>query len=113
MSGTQLDKPSRALDILEDILESNDYIVDNTFSVADIAIASYLNYVPIFFRNVSPSNRPNICQYMLRCAERPAFAEAFGEDHAQLVITQTKSWLDTKNGGSNGTEKPKKMFGVF
>ena len=112
MSGTQLDRPSRTLDILENILESTEYIVDNTFSVADIAIASYLNYVPIFFRNVSPVNRPNICRYMLRCAERPAFAEAFGQDHAQLVIAQTKSWLDTSSG-SDGTEKPKKIFGVF
>ena len=112
MSGTQLDKPSKALDTLEGILESTEYIVDNTFSVADVAIASYLNYVPIFFRNVSPIKRPNICRYMLRCAERPAYADAFGQDHAQLVITQTKSWLDASNSnGGKGT--PNKLFGVF
>ena len=112
MSGTQLDKPSKPLDTLESILESTDYIVDNAFSVADVAVASYLNYVPVFFRNVAPTNRPNVCQYMLRCAERPAFAEAFGPDHAQLVINQAKSWLGNSANGKD-EEKPKKMFGVF
>ena len=43
MGGTQLDKPNRALDTLEKILEGKDYLVNNEFSVADVAVASYLN----------------------------------------------------------------------
>ena len=82
MSGTSIDKPSKSLDILDDMLSKSDFIVDNTFSVADVAIASYLNYVPVFFGNVSPTSRPNMVRYMQRCAERPAFAKAFGKDHA-------------------------------
>lgn len=50
MSGTTLDKPSRALDTLESIIGTSDWLVDNSFSVADVAVASYLNYVPVFFR---------------------------------------------------------------
>jgi hypothetical protein len=49
MSGSQLDKPSRALDTLEALLGKSEWIADNKFSVADVAIASYLNYVPVFF----------------------------------------------------------------
>eukprot|EP01038_Epipyxis_sp_PR26KG_P015959 gene15959-21656_t len=93
MSGSQLDKPSRSLDVLESILIKNEYIVDNKFSVADVAIASYLNYVPIFFNNINPVNRPNILKYMQRNAQRPAFSKAFGEDHTEIIVTKTNKWL--------------------
>ena len=52
-----------------------------------MACASYLNYVPIFHRNADLSATPNTAKYMLRCAERPAFAEAFGEGHQQLTLS--------------------------
>lgn len=106
MSGTKLDKDGvKSLDVLEKILSANDYLVDNTFSVADVAVGSYLNYVPIFFGSASPSSsRPNIVKYMQRCAERPAFAKAFGDDHASLVIAKSKAWIqqrDKKSPGGN------------
>jgi glutathione S-transferase/alpha,alpha-trehalase len=50
MSGTTLDKPSKALDTLESIVGKSEWLVDGKFSIADVAVASYLNYVPIFFR---------------------------------------------------------------
>lgn len=93
MSGTQLDKPSPALDKLEAILNDKEWLVNNAFSVADVAVGSYLNYVPVFFRKADPSSRANIVKYMLRCAERPAFAEAFGQDHAELVKRSAATWL--------------------
>jgi glutathione S-transferase len=65
MSGTSLDKPSKALDTLDGLLAKTDWIVDNEFSVADVAIASYLNYVPVFFQ-VKQVPRPNIVRYMRR-----------------------------------------------
>lgn len=104
MSGTQLDKPGKSLDILEDILSKNDWLVNNEFSVADVAVGSYLNYVPVFFSSVYPVNRPNLVKYMLRCAERPAFEKAFGSNHAALVVRNTKGWLD----GSIANPKAKK-----
>lgn len=94
MSGTSLDKPNQTLDRLESILKDKEWLVDNTFSVADIAVGSYLNYVPIFFRNCNPSSRPNIVKYMLRCAQRPAFSQAFGEDHGSLVKESAAKWLN-------------------
>ena len=93
MSGTSLDKPNQTLDRLESILKDKEWLVDNTFSIADVAVGSYLNYVPVFFRNCNPSARPNIVKYMLRCALRPAFTEAFGEDHAVLVQDSANRWL--------------------
>jgi len=107
MGGTQLDKPgSRGLDVLEAMLAKNDWLVDNKFSVADVAVGSYLNYVPLFFSSVYPVKRPNTCRYMARCAARPAFAEAFGEDHARLILEKAPKWAD-------GTAKNPKAGGFF
>lgn len=99
MGGTMLDKPNRALDRLEVILGSestNPWILGATFTVADVAVGAYLNYVPVFFQNVKPTMRPNIVRYMQRCAERPAFGEAFGEDHQALVLNKCAQWLSKK-----------------
>lgn len=94
MSGTQLDKPSKGLDILEKLLSNNEFLVNNQFSVADVAVASYLNYVPVFFGNVRKlPNRPSIARYMVTCANRPAFAKAFGDDHAKLVTQKVPTWV--------------------
>jgi len=95
MSGTQLDQPNRAIDRLEQILgeRGTGWLTGPTFGVADVAVGSYLNYVPVFFKNADPSARPNICRYMQRCAERPEFAEAFGAGHADMVKTKTAKWL--------------------
>lgn len=50
-------------------------MVNNEFTVADVAVSSYLNYVPVFFGSTNPSARPNIVSYMARAASRPAFAK--------------------------------------
>jgi glutathione S-transferase/alpha,alpha-trehalase len=106
MSGTSVDKPNvRSMDVLEGILSKTDYLVDNTFSIADVAVASYLNYVPIFFSNVNMSIRPNIAKYMLRCAERENYAKAFGNEHAELVITKAKKWAASTSNGNNNNKK--------
>jgi glutathione S-transferase len=95
MSGTQLERPNRAVDVLEKLLGGTDFIVDNTFSLADVAVASYLNYVPVFFK-CNLASRPNIVKYMVRCAERPAFRAAFGDDHADVIIRKGEEWLGPK-----------------
>jgi len=94
MSGTSLDKPNvRSLDVLDKLLGQSEWLVDGQFSIADVAVASYLNYVPVFFQRVNPSKRVNIVKYMRRCAIRPAFAAAFGQDHAALIESKTSTWL--------------------
>lgn len=91
--GTCLDQPSqRVVSKLEGILEQ-DWLVDD-FSVADVAVASYLNYVPLFFPDVDLSKTPNIARYMLKCSERPAFATAFGAGHALAVQSAVERALD-------------------
>ena len=85
-------KANRGLDVLENILSKSDWLVDNTFSVADVAVGSYLNYVPLFFRNVRPASRPNLVKYMRRCAQREAFSRAFGVEHAQQIIAFAAVW---------------------
>jgi glutathione S-transferase/alpha,alpha-trehalase len=90
----------RALDVLDKLVEGDKWLVNNEFSVADIAVGSYLNYVPVFFRNVSKLQRANLGKYMVRCASRPAFAKAFGDDHAELVIKKVPTWIgDAKPSG--------------
>eukprot|EP01035_Chromulina_nebulosa_P018295 gene18295-23977_t len=102
MSGTKIDKPNvKQIDKLEQILSSTDYLINNQFSVADVAVCSYLNYVPIFFRDVNLSIRPNIVKYMDRCAKRPAFIEAFGEDHAAVILSKANEWINKSNKGKS------------
>ena len=79
--------------MLESLLASSDWLVDNQFSVADVAVGSYLNYVPIFFRNVRPSSRPNLVRYMQRCAAREPFQQAFGREHAEQIAAFAALWL--------------------
>ena len=72
------------------------------FGVADVAVGSYLNYVPLFFPNADLSRTPNIAKYMLACAERPAFERAFGAQHAGLVQAKARGWLDSGPSTSAG-----------
>ena len=58
--------------------------------------------VPIFHRGADLSATPNTCAYMLRCAQRPAFAEAFGEGHQALVIQKASEWLEKGPSGGGG-----------
>lgn len=56
------------------------------------------SYVPIFFPKADLSQTPNIVAYMRRCAERPAFAEAFGDGHADLVRRKADEWSESGSG---------------
>lgn len=100
--GTKLDQNGRAVQVLEALLGEDDYLVDNTFSVADAAVAAYLNYVPLFSPSANLGAIPNIVAYMRRNAERPAFAAAFGQGHADAVFAA----CDRAKGGG-------KMLGFF
>jgi len=91
--GTTMGKAEvRSVGVLEQLLGERQWLVDNEFSVADVAVGSYLNYVPLFFPNADLTATPNTVDYMLRCAERPAFAQAFGEQHASLVKAKASKW---------------------
>ena len=91
------------MSVLDQLLSESEYLVDDDFSVADVAVAAYLCYVPLFFPSVR-LNSPNIVAYMRRCAERPAFAKAFGGGHANAVLAACE------NEGSSGGEKLSGLF---
>jgi len=106
--GTSMDKKGvRSVERLEEILGECEWLVDNSFTVADVAVGSYLNYVPLFFPSTDMSGTPNIVRYMERCATRPAFAQAFGEGHASSVRGKCATWLGggAKQGGPFGMFK--------
>ena len=79
--------------------------MEGGFSFADVAVASYLLYVPQFFQGIDLSRWPNVVKYMKRCAERDAYGEAFGSNVQQYLVSS----LETMG---NGGEK-KKLFGMF
>lgn len=101
---TGLKKPNRRIDRLDAIFSKQDFLVEGGFSLADVAVASYLLYVPQFFRDIDLSRWPNVMRYMRDCASREAYGKAFGEVQQYLVQT-----LDEKMKG--GEEK--KLFGIL
>ena len=65
---------SRVFDVLDTALAKGPWILGETFSAADIAIGSALNFSVRLFKMV-PS-RPSFDAYIARCMARPAFQRA-------------------------------------
>jgi glutathione S-transferase len=82
---TGLKKPNRRIDRLNQLLEGQRFLLGETFSLADVAVASYLLYVLLFFPTVELAPRwPHVARYMQEAAARPAYGKAFG------VVLQNK-----------------------
>ena len=64
----------QVFDTLDAALEKGPWILGETFSAADIAIGSGLNFAVRSFKMVPP--RPSFDRYLDRCAARPAFQRA-------------------------------------
>lgn len=99
---TGLKKPNRRIDKLNEILESKEFLVGTDFTVADIAISSYLLYVLQFFPDIDLSRWPNLVTYMETCVSRPAYGKAFGE-RIQQFLKQALA----------DTGKPRGLFDIF
>ncbi len=84
-------------------MSENEFLVDGGFSLADVAVASYLLYVPQFFQGIDLSRWPNVVRYMKQCAAREAYGDAFGSNIQQYLV----SVLDEMEG------EKKKLFGMF
>lgn len=94
----------KAVATLDAILADREFILGNgeeAFSVADVAIGSYLLYVPIFFQDIDVSRWPNVQRYMLQLCQRPAYARAFGGGTSEGLV----KILSAKKEG--------KLFGMF
>ena len=98
---TGLKKPNKRLDQLDQMLSKQKYLIGDEFTLADVAVASYLLYVLQFFPGVDISRWPNMVRYTKDCASRPAYAQAFGDNVQSFLLEQ----LDAS--------PKKKMFGVF
>ena len=83
----------RALTRLEATLAEREFLAGDAFGVADVAVAAYLLYVPMFFADVSFARWPNIAKYMGRCCVRPAYARAFGVGTAAALAERVEGWV--------------------
>jgi len=71
---------------LDDMLATREWLVNDEFGVADVAVAAYLLYIPQFFPDVSWTPYPNIARYMGRCACRDAYKKAFGDRVQRFLV---------------------------
>ena len=62
---------------LNEILTNKPFLLGDNFSVADIAVGSYLAYAKILV-NLEFKDYPAITDYLMRLSERPAFKETIG-----------------------------------
>lgn len=98
---TGLKKPNKRLSQLDQMLSKRKYLLGETFSLADVAVASYLLYVLQFFPGVDLSPWPNMKRYMKDCASRDSYAKAFGERVQGMLMEQLNQ------------DSQKKLFGMF
>ena len=62
---------------LNQIFEKQPFLMGNEFGVADAAVGSILNYIPMMLK-IDLSAYPAVLDYMKRISERPAFQKAMG-----------------------------------
>ena len=95
-SGVRAATPPKALNRLEAVLSKRECLAGEgagAFGVADVAVASYLLFVPQFFNDASYSRWPNIARYCGRCVIRPAYAKAFGARTAAFLAARLEKDL--------------------
>jgi glutathione S-transferase/alpha,alpha-trehalase len=99
---TGLKQPNKKIDKLNSqMLANSKFLTGDDFTLADVAVASYLLYVLQFFPGTDLSRWPHLVRYMKECASRPAYAQAFGENARANLMGQLES------------EPNKKLFGMF
>ena len=106
---TGLKKQNKRIGQLNEVLGKQQFLVaasssakgddDSVFTLADVAVASYLLYVLQFFPGTDLSRWPHIVRYMKECAGRPAYSKAFGENVQAFLLDQL--------------EPKKKILGMF
>ena len=63
---------------LNRIFEKQPFLMGDEFGVADAAVGSILNYIPMMLK-LDLSAYPAVLDYMKRISERPAFQKAMGQ----------------------------------
>jgi glutathione S-transferase len=67
----------RLLTMLNQHLETRSFILGDRFSVADVAVGSFIAYMPIMLK-IGFDDYPAISAYLKRLMERPAFQKTIG-----------------------------------
>lgn len=67
----------RLLAPLNDIFARQPFLLGDEFTVADVAVGSILNYIPILLK-LDLSAYPAVLEYMKRISERSAFQKSIG-----------------------------------
>lgn len=67
----------RLMTALNQIFAQQPFILGNDFSVADVAVGSVLNYIPIMLK-LDLGEYSSVVNYIKRLVERPAFQKAIG-----------------------------------
>lgn len=105
---TGLRTPNRRIEKLDSILSDSQFLVEGKFTLADVAVASYLLYVIQFFPDVNLQSKwPNVVRYMKDCAGREDYGKAFGSNVQASLLGKL-----TEMQGGKGKEE-KKLFGMF
>lgn len=69
---------SQLLPPLNAIFDRQPFLLGNELTVADVAVGSYLAYVPIMLK-LDLSEYPAVVDYIKRLSERPAFQKTIGK----------------------------------
>jgi glutathione S-transferase len=62
----------KLLSALDKVLSNNEYLIDNQFTVADVAVASVLFFSTLMLK-MDFNDYPSVAKYVERIAKRPAF----------------------------------------
>lgn len=65
----------RLLTPLNEIFSKQPFLLGDEFTVADVAVGSILNYIPILLK-LDLSSYPEVLNYMKQLSERPAFQKS-------------------------------------
>lgn len=85
------------LDTLDKILEGKPYLTGDAFTVSDVAVGSYLLYLPLFFPDLDLTRWQHMWQYMKRLVQRPACPQPYKDVMARAMEAE-----ECKSGSSGG-----------
>jgi glutathione S-transferase len=74
------------LKYLESVAPANGYLVGDSFSIADISVASVLVSLSLSKAPVDPATYPKLAAYFTRMTARPSFAKVVAGDRAMLGL---------------------------
>ncbi|PNH08375.1 Protein gstA [Tetrabaena socialis] len=91
---------------LNGILATKPFLAGDEFSVSDIAVGSYLLYLPLFFPDLDLTQYGAVWSYMQKISERPACPEPYKDAMAGALEAAAQ-----RQGGAGAGGVMSKLFG--